>query len=72
MTATLPTTFLYAFEKFQICIQISLEYVPKGPINNKSSFVQILAWHQSDHKQLTKQMIVYFTDTYMPHLGSMS
>ena len=31
-----------------ISIKISLKFVPKGPFNNISELVQIIAWHRSD------------------------
>ena len=30
----------------RIPIQISLKFVPKGPINNNPSLVQIMAWYR--------------------------
>ena len=34
-------------EKFCIVIRISLEFVPKGPIDNKWALVQVMAWCQT-------------------------
>ena len=31
-------------QKFCILIRILLKFVPKGPIDNKSSLVQVIAW----------------------------
>ena len=42
------TTFSNAFSSmkmFEISIKISLKFVPKGPINNITALVQIMAWH---------------------------
>ena len=35
---------IFMNEKFCISIQISLKFVPKGPINNKTALVQVMAW----------------------------
>ena len=46
----------------RIFIRISLKFVPKGPINNKSALVQIMAWCRSGDKPLSEPMMVYLTD----------
>ena len=60
-------TFKYIFmnEKFCILIPISLKFVPKGPINNKSALVQVLAWHQIGDKSLSEPMLTWFTDAFV-------
>ena len=30
-----------------ISIKISLKFVPKGPIDNKSGLLQVMAWHRT-------------------------
>ena len=55
-------------ENVWIPIKISLKFVPRGPINNIPSMVQIMAWRQAiiwtnDGK---------FTDAYMRHSASIS
>ena len=47
-------------ENVWIPIQISLEFVPKGPINNIPSLVQIMAWRRSGDKPLSEPMMVSF------------
>ena len=47
-------------EKFCILIQISLKFVPKGPIYNKAALVQVMAWHQIGNKPET--MLAQCTD----------
>ena len=37
-------------ENYVILIEISLKFVPNGPINNKSAFVQLMAWCYADKK----------------------
>ena len=44
--------------------QISLKFVPKGPINNIPSFVQIMAWRRPGDKPLSEPMMV----SLLPHL----
>ena len=39
-------------------IQISLKFVPKGPINNIPALVQIMAWRRPGHKPLSEPMMV--------------
>ena len=41
-----------------IWIQISLKYVPKGPINNSPALVQIMAWRRPGDKPLSEPMMV--------------
>ena len=33
-------------------IEISLKFVPKGAIDNKSAMVQVMSWHRTGHKPL--------------------
>ena len=48
-----------------ILIQISPKFVPKGPIDNKASLVQVMAWHRTGAKPLPEPMMMQFTDIYM-------
>ena len=50
-----------------ISIKISLKFVPKGPINNKSALVQVMAWRQTGDKPLPERVLTQFTDKYMRH-----
>ena len=43
---------------YEILIIISLKFVPKGPINNIPSLVQIMAWCRSGDKPLSEPMMV--------------
>ena len=45
-------------ENVWIPIKISLKYVPKGPINNIPSLVQIMAWRRPGDKPLSEPMVV--------------
>ena len=59
-------------EKFYILIQISLKFVPKGPIDNMAALVQLMAWCRTGDKPLPDSMLTQFTDAYMGHSGQMS
>ena len=43
---------------FWIAIKISLEFVPKGPINNIPALVYIMAWRRPGDKPLSQPMVV--------------
>ena len=43
---------IYVNENFCILLQISLMFLPKGLINNKSALVQVMAWRKTGHKPL--------------------
>ena len=59
-------------EKFCILIWISLEFVPKGLIDNKSALIQVMAWRRTGGKPLPEAMRTKFTDAYMRHQGEKS
>ena len=63
---------LFLNEKFGILIQISLQFVPNGPINNIPALVQIMAWRLPGDKPLSEPMLTQFTDAYMRHQERMS
>ena len=48
-------------ENVWILIQISLKFVPKGPINNIPALVQIMAWRRPGDKPLSEPMMVSLT-----------
>ena len=56
-------------EKFRILIQISLKFVLKSPIDNKSALVQVMAWHRTGYWLLLEPMLTHFPDAYMRHSG---
>ena len=63
---------IFLNENVSISIEISLMFVPKGPINNIPAFVQIMAWRRPGDK---RQAIIWtndgsFTDV-MRHSASM-
>ena len=54
-------------ESFGFFYQITLKFVPKGPIVINPAFVQIMAWRLIGNKPLSKPMLTWFTDPYMWH-----
>ena len=71
--ATWQTTFSNAFSWlksfFFFIIRISLKFVPKGPIDNKSALIQVMALHSIGNKPLPKPMLNEFTDVYVALRG---
>ena len=70
MTVILQTIFwnlvvVFLYEN-RISIQISIKFVPNGPINYGPVFVHIM------DKPLSERIMVYFTGTYMCHSVLMS
>ena len=63
---------IFCNEKHSILIQIWLTFVPNDPIDDKSSLIQVMAWHYSGTKPLSEPMMTHFTYTYMGHQGEMS
>ena len=65
MDAISQTTFSSAFswmKMFEIqIIEISLKFVPKGPINNIPALVQIMAWRRAGDKPLSEPIMVSLT-----------
>ena len=49
---------IFLNENFRIRIKISLEFVPKGPINNIPAMVQIMAWRRPGDKPLSEPLVV--------------
>ena len=49
---------IFLNENVRISIQISLKFVPKGPINNDPALVQIMAWRRSGDMPLSEPMMV--------------
>ena len=44
-------------EKFYIVIQISLKFVPEGPIEDKTALAELMDWHWSSCKPLPKPIM---------------
>ena len=49
---------IFLNQNVRIPINISLEFVPKGPINNILALVQIIAWRRPGDKPLSETMLV--------------
>ena len=49
---------IFLNKNVRISIKISLKCVPKGPINNNPTSVQIMAWRRSRAKPLSEPMMV--------------
>ena len=58
---------IYLNEDARISIQISLKFVLKSPIYNKSALVLVMAWLRTGDKPLPEAMLTQFTDAYMRH-----
>ena len=58
---------IFLNENVRISIDISLKFVPEGPINNIPALVQIMAWRRSGDKPLSESMMTRFTDAYVRH-----
>ena len=52
-------TFKYIFmtEIFCTSIRISLKFIPKGLIDNKSGLVQVMAWRRTCDKSVPEPML---------------
>ena len=49
---------IFLNENVGIPIKMSLEFIPKGPINNIPALVQIMAWRRPGDKPLSEPMMV--------------
>ena len=49
---------IFANENIRILIEISLKFVPDGPINNIPAFVQIMDWRRPGDKPLSEPIMV--------------
>ena len=58
---------IFVNENDTIPIQISLKFVPRSPIDNKPTLVQVMACCRIGDKPLPEPMMAQFTDTYMRH-----
>ena len=50
--------WIFLNEDVRISINISLKFVPRGPINNIPTLVQVMAWRQPGNKPLSEPMMV--------------
>ena len=52
---------IFMNEKFCILIRISLKFVPKDQIDNRSALVQVMAWRRTGDKPFPELMLTQFT-----------
>ena len=45
-------------------IQISQNFVPKGPADNEPALVRVMAWRRTGDKPLSEAMLTHFTDEH--------
>ena len=60
------TTFSNAFSWMRSFV-LRLKFVPKGPIDNKSALVKLMAWRLAGDKPVLEPMLTQFTDACMRH-----
>ena len=65
--ATIIADNIFKYIFLNEIVRISLKFVPKGPIDNKSALVQVMAWRRTGDKPLPEPMLTQFTDAYMRH-----
>ena len=53
--------------KFYIPIRISVNFVPKGPTDNKSALVRVMAWRRTGDKPFHQPMLTQFINAYKRH-----
>ena len=58
---------IFLSENVRIAIQLSLKFVPRGPIDKKSALVQVMAWRRTGDKPIPEPLLNQFTDAYMLH-----
>ena len=72
MAAIFQMTFsngLSGNENVWISINISLKFVPRGPINNIPTLLQVMAWHRPGDKPLSEPMMVRLPTHIYASLG---
>ena len=47
-------------ENHYVSIQIALNFISRGPVDNKSTLVQVMAWRRSGDKPLPKPMMTQY------------
>ena len=55
---------IFLNENDRILIHISLKFVPKSPIDNKPTLVQVMAWGWTGGKPLPELTLTQFTYIY--------
>ena len=68
MTNISQMTFSNAFSSmkiFKFRKKKPAMFVPRGSLQNKSTLVQIMAWHQTSDMPFSEPTMDYFDDAYM-------
>ena len=60
---------IFMNENVKISIQILLKFVSMSSNDNKSAYVEVMAWCRTGDNPLPEQMLTQFTDVYMWHWG---
>ena len=60
---------IFMNERFCMLNQISLIFVPKGPVDNTPALVPVMAWHRTGDRPLPDSIMTRFIDVYMQHCG---
>ena len=63
---------IFLTENVWISIDMLLNILRKGSINNIPALVQIMAWRRPGDKLLSESMMVKFINVYMRHSASVS
>ena len=58
MTAIIQFKWIFLNENVWISIEVSLKFVPQGPINNIPALAQIMAWRRPGDKPLSDPIMV--------------
>ena len=58
---------IFVNENFCMWVKISLQIVPKGPIDNSPALVKSMAWRRIGNKPFSEPMLARFNDTRMWH-----
>ena len=57
--------WIFLYENVWISINISLNFVPRGPINNIPTLVQVLAWRRPGDKPLSEPIMLDYWCIYV-------
>ena len=57
--------YIFLNENIVISIEMSLKFIPSGPISDIPALVQIMAWRRPGDKPLSEQMLTRFTEAYI-------
>ena len=58
-------TYIFLNINVRNSTQISLKFVLKGPIDNKSALFRVVSWRLTGDKPLPEPILTQFTDAYV-------